>query len=147
MTVAACYFHRKESCSERTARARCSCSRRIRLSPGAEHYYNSAQKVFQVGQDSTLGITMWGLGGLTTTSYRTLIARFADLLVTQGAKSMADVAALLDPVLLVRIFDGFRASLQRIQQLLGQDKRTPEEEGEVIGCGGSCRADFVSAAT
>ena len=42
------------------------------------HYYNHAQKLFQLGEDSTLGILIWGLGGLGTESHRTHIAYLAD---------------------------------------------------------------------
>ena len=27
------------------------------------HYYNHAQKLFEIGEDSTVGIVTWGLGG------------------------------------------------------------------------------------
>jgi hypothetical protein len=47
------------------------------LASGA-HYYNNAQKLFEVGEDSTLGIVAWGLGGLNSYSHRTLIALFGD---------------------------------------------------------------------
>lgn len=47
------------------------------LASGA-HYYNNAQKLFEVGEDSTLGIVAWGLGGLNSYSHRTLIALFSD---------------------------------------------------------------------
>ncbi|MFA6445580.1 MAG: hypothetical protein WCV99_24860 [Sterolibacterium sp.] len=53
--------------------------------------YNYAQKVFQVGENSTLAMTMWGLGNLRSISYRTLIAQFADSLVGLGAQSMSEV--------------------------------------------------------
>ena len=29
---------------------------------GTEHHYNFAQKVFQIGESSTLAMTMWGNG-------------------------------------------------------------------------------------
>ncbi|TIL25735.1 MAG: hypothetical protein E5Y88_12365 [Mesorhizobium sp.] len=47
---------------------------------GDRHYYNHAQKIFEVGEDASLGIVTWGLGGLSVGSYRMLIARFADRL-------------------------------------------------------------------
>lgn len=59
---------------------------------GSEHHFNFAQKIFQIGENSTLGLTMWGLGGISSVSYRTLIAQFADSLVGHGAQSMGDVA-------------------------------------------------------
>jgi len=56
------------------------------------HYFNHAQKVFEIGENSTLGIVTWGLGNLLTVSHRTLIALFADDLRANPAASVADVA-------------------------------------------------------
>jgi hypothetical protein len=36
------------------------------------HYFNHGQKLFEVGQNSSLGIVTWGLGGLAVSSYRML---------------------------------------------------------------------------
>jgi hypothetical protein len=58
---------------------------------GCEHHFNFAQKIFQIGDDSTLRMTMWGLGNLLNVSYRTLIAQFADRLTSHGVSSMQDV--------------------------------------------------------
>ncbi|MBN9036583.1 MAG: hypothetical protein J0H53_10960 [Rhizobiales bacterium] len=56
------------------------------------HYYNNAQKIFEVGEDTTLGIVTWGLGGLSVGSYRMLIALFADDLAANPPASLLDVA-------------------------------------------------------
>jgi hypothetical protein len=61
---------------------------------GSEHHYNFAQKIFQIGENSTLGLTMLGLGNLRSVGYRTLVAQFADTLVVHGAQTMHDVASL-----------------------------------------------------
>ena len=44
---------------------------------GLFHYFNHNQKVFEIGEDSTLGMLTWGFGGLLEVSYRTLIANVA----------------------------------------------------------------------
>jgi hypothetical protein len=64
---------------------------------GAEHHFNFAQKTFEIGRESTLGITMWGLGSLDQVSYRTLIARFADLLTHHPAPTMLEVSQRWNP--------------------------------------------------
>jgi len=46
--------------------------------PGDPHYFNNAQKVFEIGQDSTFGVVTWGLGGLQINSHRTLFAQLGD---------------------------------------------------------------------
>lgn len=59
---------------------------------GSFHYFNHAQKLFQIGSSGSLGILTWGLGGLGEVSYRTLIADLADDLVVTPATNVADVA-------------------------------------------------------
>ncbi|MBY3134785.1 MULTISPECIES: hypothetical protein [Rhizobium] len=56
------------------------------------HYFNHAQKMFEVGENATLGIVTWGLGSLVTESYRTLIAKLADQFTAVPPASVADAA-------------------------------------------------------
>ncbi len=42
------------------------------------HYFNFNQKLFELGQGSTLGVLTWGLSSLGPLSYRTIMARVAD---------------------------------------------------------------------
>lgn len=56
------------------------------------HFYNNAQKVFEIGENGTLGLATWGLSGLGDVSYRTLVARFADKLASEPPASVADAA-------------------------------------------------------
>jgi len=88
-------------------------------------------KIFQIGEDSTLGITMWGLGNLAGSSYRTVIARFSDLLVAQPAQSIADVADRWNTFFCMAYSTEFAIILQRVQQLKGQAKRTSTEADEL----------------
>ena len=53
----------------------------------------TAKSFSKIGEQSTLGIVTWGLGGLGLGSYRTLIARLADDLKANPASSVAEVAA------------------------------------------------------
>jgi hypothetical protein len=99
---------------------------------GSPHHFNYAQKVFQIGEDSTLGMTMWGLGNLEHSSYRTMIARFSDLLVAQPAQTMADVADRWNTFFWSAYSTEFAQLIQRVQQLLGQATRTPDEESELL---------------
>lgn len=61
--------------------------------PGSNgfHYFNYNQKLFEVGEGSTLGVITWGLASLVK-SYRTLIAVLADKLANQSPKSVSEVA-------------------------------------------------------
>ena len=59
--------------------------------PDGLHYLNHAQKLFEIGNDSTLGIVVWGLGGLQQTSHRTLVAQLGDDLAGRAPTSVAEV--------------------------------------------------------
>jgi len=61
------------------------------LDSGA-HYYNNAQKLFEIGQDSTFGAVTWGLGGLSSYSHRTLFALFSDDLNANPPSSGDDLS-------------------------------------------------------
>lgn len=56
------------------------------------HYFNHGQKIYEIGENSTLGLVTWGLGGLAMVSYRTLIADMADKLAATPATSVQEVA-------------------------------------------------------
>lgn len=58
---------------------------------GGPHYYNHAQKLFELGEGSTLGALTWGLGGLPGTSHRTMFAELADDLAANPPTDLADV--------------------------------------------------------
>lgn len=60
--------------------------------PSGPHHFNYGQKLFEIGQDSTLGIVTWGLGGLELGSYRTLAAKLGDLLANGPIASVHEVA-------------------------------------------------------
>jgi hypothetical protein len=60
--------------------------------PSGNHYFNHAQKIFEIGEGSTLGIVTWGLGGLKVGSHRTLVALLADDLKKKKPTSVQDVA-------------------------------------------------------
>ena len=99
--------------------------------PGAEHHYNFAQKVFQIGENSTLAMTMWGLGNLGFVSYRTLVAQFADSFGRPSAQSMADVANRWNHFFWTTYSTEFAQFLQRVQLLQQKQARTPDEEAEL----------------
>lgn len=59
---------------------------------GHFHFFNHNQKIFEVGENSSLGLLTWGLGGLPGLSFRTLVARLGDNLAKKPGKSVQDVA-------------------------------------------------------
>lgn len=76
------------------------------------HYFNHAQKLFEIGEESSLGIVTWGLGGLAVQSYRTLIAELADELSANPPISVADVVT--------RWIDRYWTAYQNPNGLVGQ---------------------------
>lgn len=85
MTIAACYLS-----SEGIVLGADSTS--TYTLPSGNHYFNHGQKIFEIGENSTLGIVTWGLGGLSVGSHRTLVALLADELKKNKPKSVRDVA-------------------------------------------------------
>lgn len=59
--------------------------------PNGPHYFNHAQKLFEIGENSTLGLVTWGLGGLQVSSHRTHIALLGDDLKVNPPSSVKDV--------------------------------------------------------
>ena len=64
----------------------------VALPEGGFHYFNHAQKLFEIGSSGTLGLLTWGLGGLGSVSYRSLVAELGDELVGAPAATVEEVA-------------------------------------------------------
>jgi hypothetical protein len=60
--------------------------------PGGFHYFNYAQKLFEIGEGGTLGAATWGLGGLIVSSHRMLLAELADDLAANPPANVLDAA-------------------------------------------------------
>lgn len=57
------------------------------------HYFHHEQKLFEIGENSTLAIVTWGLGGgFAGLSYRGLVAQLADEMQLATPKTVGDVA-------------------------------------------------------
>jgi hypothetical protein len=124
MTIAACYLSAEGVVFGADSTSTVSQA-------GFPQHLNFAQKIFEIGQQNTLGITMWGLGSLPSTSYRTLIARFSDNLVAKPAATMTEVAERWSSFFWAAYSAEFAPMLQRAQELKAKDNRTPEEESEL----------------
>lgn len=59
--------------------------------PGIFHYFNHNQKLFEVGENSTIGMLTWGLGGVGASSHRSLLSRLADDLKISPPADLNDV--------------------------------------------------------
>lgn len=121
------------------------------------HYFNFAQKLFEVGENSTFGLLAWGVGHIGEVSYRRLAALLGDDLAKNPPSSIDDVAArwvkLFKPV-----YDkhppvvDLRESLRKAKQGKGSEeddeKRRNLEEGYAVGfcVAGHCMPDRVPGA-
>lgn len=61
------------------------------LNSSGQHYFNFAQKIFEIGEDSTLGFITWGMGGIGDVSYRTMLAELADDIKTNPVQTVLEV--------------------------------------------------------
>ncbi|MDT2024537.1 hypothetical protein [Methylocella sp. CPCC 101449] len=60
---------------------------------GEAHFYNHAQKLFQIGEGPTsLAAVTWGMGGLEVSSYRRMFARLGDAFKTAPPADVKDAA-------------------------------------------------------
>lgn len=146
MTIAACYLS-----AEGVVFGADSTSTMFVAAPagpgGSPHHYNFAQKIFQVGDHGSLGITMWGLGNLFQVSYRTLIARFADQLAAQPAGTPQELADRWASYFWTEYTTSYAPIYQRVQALIAQPTRTPDEERELVAArtfsGGFCLGGYL----
>lgn len=118
--------------------------------PGAPHYFNNAQKLFEIGEESTLGVVTWGLGGLNAHSHRTLLAVLADSLKAKPPKTIEEVSerwaaqfwtVYTDPA------SPLAEHIARCKELAAkpENERTPEEKKELFEKSGSLVVGFCVA--
>lgn len=55
------------------------------------HYFNNGQKIFELGDGSTLGIVTWGIGNLEDASYRLLFSYLSDDIKRNNYVRVSDV--------------------------------------------------------
>jgi hypothetical protein len=61
---------------------------------GSRNHFFYEQKIFEIGKEgeSTLGLTLWGLGSLGEISYRTILARFSDEIISSPNQPVEELA-------------------------------------------------------
>lgn len=78
------------------------------------HYLNHNQKLFELGENSTVGIMTWGLAGFQNMSHRTLIAQLSETMIKNPPKDMKEIATRW-----ASHFWGAYSGDPQIQKLLG----------------------------
>lgn len=84
---------------------------------GKPHYLNHNQKIFEVGEDSQFGIATWGLTAFGDVSYRTLIARLADVFKENEPPSVLDAANIWSHTAWNAYKDAFASEIDRYRTL------------------------------
>lgn len=141
MTIAACYVS-----SEGVVLGVDSTST-MRVPGRQDRHYNYEQKLFELGEKSTLAIAMWGVGGLEALSYRTMIAKLADDLVDDPAESVEQVANVWTQRFWKEYTERLAEPLKRYRDLAELSERTEDEEREFQRLeglsGGFCVAGYM----
>ena len=127
MTIAACYVS-----SEGIVLGADSTSTVFVAGPtpnilGTTRHLNYAQKLFEIGEDSTLGLTIWGMGAINGISHRTMIAKFADDLKTKTLQSVEQAAQKFSESFWSEYSSKLSQRMTRVKELQGKENLTPKE--------------------
>jgi hypothetical protein len=93
------------------------------------HYYNHSQKLFEIGENSTLGAVTWGLGGLQISSHRTQFALLADKINQTKPTPVGDVASLWTDQFWDAYSDPNGALAQSIARCQSLNRKPPFQPG------------------
>lgn len=100
---------------------------------GHFHFFNHNQKVFEIGENSSLGLLTWGLGGLPGLSFRTLAARLGDSLAKKPAKSLQEIADRWAAFLWGSYSVLLKKEMARVQVLAPKPAHDPKAAPPVAG--------------
>jgi 20S proteasome alpha/beta subunit len=124
MTIAACYVSR-----EGVVLGADSTST---FESGQNHYLNHSQKIFEIGENGTIGVVTWGLGRIGDVSYRTFTSHLSDELQKAPLTSVRDAAAKWVDLLWPAYEVLFAKEIARAADLTSKGvARTPDEEKEL----------------
>jgi hypothetical protein len=112
---------------------------------GVSHHFNLGQKVFEVGIEATLGIVIWGLGGFAETSYRTLIADFAEELKGRSPRGVDEAANRWNDFFWTAYSTALDPIVQKASVLKANANRSASEENELAGLQQQYTAGFCIA--
>lgn len=125
MTIAACYV------SSEGVVLGADSTTTMQREGWPDHHYNFGQKIFEIGEKSTLASVFWGLGAIGSTSYRTMFAELSDSLVSHPPGSVRDVAETWRMQFLLEYQAHLGGAIARFQDLVKSVPRSQEEEDEL----------------
>ncbi len=115
---------------------------------GVPRHYDHGQKIFEIGyRDSTLGIVMWGLGGLVGLSHRTLIAQFAEQNLHHATTTIEDVANRFAQFFWREYTTRQATQILRLRHLVASPVLTADEQKERDGLLGNLAGGFCLGGT
>jgi hypothetical protein len=143
MTIAACYL-----CPEGVVLGADSTT--TRTAPEMMLHYNYGQKIFEIGEQGTIGLATWGMAGFPRTSYRTLLARLSDRLEGLNVTTVRQVAEEWSGAFWAEYVESYHDRLREVRELLGRE-RTPQDEDMLAMltqwfAGGFCIGGYVGPA-
>jgi hypothetical protein len=103
-------------------------SAQISAGPGQTgfHFYNHNQKIFEIGDSSTLGVVTWGIGSVGTKSHREIIATIADDLLAKVPSDVSDVAMRLSALVWKEYQAAFAPLIQKCKALATKGAHDPK---------------------
>lgn len=128
------------------------------------HYLNHNQKLFEIGEESSMAIMTWGLSFFRNTSYRTLIARLADEFKNSQPKTIAEAIERWRDSVWNAYREAFKPELEELKEIVARqrasasavsDERSVEDDNRYkeidelrVGfcLGGNCSPDRVPGA-
>ena len=100
------------------------------VSSSGFHYLNFNQKLFEIGDGSTVGVVTWGLGGLSK-SWRTLLAELSDDFKGNPAGTVQAAAERWADKVWALYTADLAVPIQRLKTLVGQATRSAAEDEEM----------------
>ncbi|WP_422005378.1 hypothetical protein [Pyruvatibacter mobilis] len=99
------------------------------ISGETPHYFNNAQKVFEIGEDASLGLITWGLGGFSQVSFRQLIAELSDQLEAVQPSTVFEVANQWIDLVWAQYTSSFGNEINECQRLAAKE---PFQSGQQV---------------
>lgn len=101
--------------------------------PDGNHYLNNNQKLFEVGESSTIGALTWGAASIGTKSHRTLFANLSDRIQQNNVNSVENVATEFAKLVWDEYKLVYSAEIDECKQLNVKDAAGRKRCAELVG--------------
>jgi hypothetical protein len=99
---------------------------------GEQRRFDYSQKVFEVGENGTLGVCTWGLGRIGSLSHRQLIAELSQSLWTEPVTSVAEAAERLSSLCWDKYRQEYSGQLMRAADLSRRSRLSEPDEQDLL---------------